>query len=89
MDKDTGYVIEMLRSCYFHEVYFNGEAVSEAGIRELRGSRLEISFLADNASEIRVVNWPAFRTGLSAPDRAPLDYLSDSAPARRITGGCL
>ncbi len=56
LDRDTGYVIEMLRSCHFHEVYFNGEAVSEAGLRELRGSRLEIRFLAANASEIRVVS---------------------------------
>ena len=56
VDKETGYVIEMLRSCYFHEVYLAGEAVSEAQLRGLRGSRLEIRFLADNASEIRVVS---------------------------------
>lgn len=56
VDKETGYVIEMLRSCYFNEVYLNGAPLSEAQSQTMRGSRLEIRFLAENASEIRVVS---------------------------------
>lgn len=56
VDRETEYVIEMLRSCYFNEVYLNSAVVSETELQAMRISRLEIRFLADNACEIRVVS---------------------------------
>jgi hypothetical protein len=56
VDRETGYVIQVLRSCYFSQVCHNGAVVSETELQAMRGSRLEIRFLADNACEIRVVS---------------------------------
>lgn len=56
VDEETGLIIKTLRTLYFREVYRNGSPLSELELLALRGSRLEIRFLADNTAEIRIIS---------------------------------
>ncbi len=54
VDEETGIIIQTLRSMYFSQVYLDGKPVSEVELSGMRGSRLEVHFLADNACQIRI-----------------------------------
>jgi hypothetical protein len=53
VDEETGTIIQTLRSMYFREVYLGGEPISEVELLSMRGTRIEIRFLADDTADIR------------------------------------